>query len=118
MLVQGLVKARSGRGRQLGFPTANLDITGELEWGVYAGYATVEGQRYLAAIFVGPVEQFNIHHPQLEAHLLDFSGDLYGKELTVDLQKHLRDYQKFTSEASLVEAIKQDIEQVRQCLPV
>lgn len=109
MTIHGIVTARDGRGRILGFPTANVKLSNPVEWGVYAGYATVEGKRYPAAIFIGS--------DQLEAHLLDFFGDLYGKEMMVEIQRYIRGYQSFTSETKLIAAIQQDIKQIRLCLP-
>lgn len=96
-----------GYGRKLGFPTANLDIKeSEREKlppeGVYAGSGTIEGKEYRAGIIVGPGEK-------LEAHLIGYDGDAYGEEVTLQIEKFLREYKKFDTEAELIIQIKKDL---------
>jgi riboflavin kinase/FMN adenylyltransferase len=103
-------------GRQLGFPTANIDVTGLVlpPNGVYVGRATVNSNDYRVALNIG-VRPTITAQPQLrvEAHLLDFTGDLYGQELEVELGEKLRDEKKFSSAAELREQINRDVEAVR-----
>ena len=103
-------------GRQLGFPTANLDVTGLIlpPNGVYAGRATVDGKVFRVALNIG-VRPTITAQPQLrvEAHLLDFTGDLYGRELEVELGEKLRDEKKFSSAADLREQIGRDVAAAR-----
>jgi riboflavin kinase/FMN adenylyltransferase len=116
-LVARVVKG-AGIGRQLGFATANLDISGLLTppGGVYAASAEAGGQIYRAAVNIGrrPTVQPAAPDLQVEAHLLDFEGDLQGQELEITFVKKLRDEQKFPSLAALRDQIAKDVAQVRQ----
>ena len=109
---EGIVVTGDRRGAGLGFPTANLAMPRELlvpALGIYAGSAL--GQR--AAISIGTNPHFGGSEPRVEAFLLDFSGDLYGRRLVVELWERLRDEAAFGSEAELVEAIEGDVAQAR-----
>jgi riboflavin kinase / FMN adenylyltransferase len=110
--VEGVVERGDGRGRALGFPTANLRLPEELlvpPDGVYAG-ATL-GRR--AAISIGTNPHFGGGERRVEAHLLDFDGDLYGDRLVVELWDLLRSQARFGSLDELVAAIAADVERVR-----
>ena len=113
----GAVTAGDKIGRQLGFPTANLDVTGLVlpPNGVYAGGAKWNGQFYRAALNIGLRPTVAANEPQLrvEAHLLDFSGDLYGAELEVEIGAKLRGEQRFASLSELREQIARDVVAVR-----
>ena len=105
--IKGKVIKGDGYGRKLGFPTVNLDVNTE-EFpaeGVYAGQAILENKKYRAGIVIGP-------NNKIEAHLLGYDGDAYGKEVTLELQKFIREYKKFKTEKELIEQIKNDIELV------
>ena len=105
-------------GQQLGFPTANLDATGRVlpPHGVYAIHATVAGRRHRGVLNIGHRPTLQSPTPQLrvEAHLLDFSGDLYGQEIEVTFVEKLREEQRFPSLDALRQQIAQDVEQARQ----
>ena len=113
----GLVVAGDRLGRQLGFPTANLDATGLglPPNGVYAGCTRLNEQFYRVALNLGLRPTLAAAKLQLrvEAHLLDFSGDLYGRELEVEIGDKLRDERKFGSPADLREQIARDVAAVR-----
>lgn len=115
--VAGQVIAGDRVGRQLGFPTANLDVTGLVlpPNGVYAARAGVRGATHRAAVNIGFRPTLRHSDPQLhvEAHLLDFDGDLYGEEMELTFVEKLRDEQKFASPAELKEQIARDIAQAR-----
>jgi riboflavin kinase/FMN adenylyltransferase len=114
--VEGTVVTGDARGGTLGFPTANLDVRPELAVpgnGIYAGAAA--GHR--AAVSIGTNPHYSGHERRVEAHLLDFSGDLYGKRLVVELWQRLRDEQAFDSETALVEQISRDVEAARGIKP-
>ncbi|MDB6065249.1 MAG: Riboflavin biosynthesis protein [Pedosphaera sp.] len=100
-------------GRQLGFPTANLDVTGLAlpPHGVYAAHAQIAGHAYRAVVNIGSRPTLKNPAPEvrLEAHLLDFTGDLYGQELELLFIRKLRDEQKFPSLSGLKEQIARDI---------
>jgi len=113
--VAGVVVEGEHRGKLLGFPTANLDLApGQLlpPKGVYVGAAL--GHR--AAISIGVNPHYGGTTLSVEAHLLDFDGDLYGQRLTVELWEWLRDERAFGSEAELVAAIAADVEVARQAV--
>ena len=115
--ISGRVVEGDRLGRQLGFPTANLDTTGLIlpPNGVYSGRAKLKGQFYRVALNIGLRPTVASAEPQLrvEAHLLDFDGNLYEDELEVEIGEKLRDEQKFHSAAELCEQITRDIAQVR-----
>ena len=105
-------------GRKLGFPTANLDVSGLVlpPNGVYAAHAHVGGKLLRAALNIGVRPTLVASPPSLhvEAHLLDFDGDLYGQELEITFVEKLRDEQKFSSLDALKAQIVCDVEQTRQ----
>ena len=109
----GTVVRGDGLGHQLGFPTANLDVTGLVlpPHGVYAVHAEADGRTHRAVLNIGHRPTLQDPHPQLrvEAHLIDFTGDLYGKELEVAFVEKLRPEQKFASLGDLRHQIAQDI---------
>jgi riboflavin kinase / FMN adenylyltransferase len=111
--ISGRVVEGDHLGQQLGFPTANLDATGLTlpPNGVYAGFVNVKGKAYYAAINIGfrPTITSDTRQLRVEAHLLDFSGELYGEELEVEIGQKLRDEAKFASQAELREQIARDI---------
>ncbi|OGI73432.1 hypothetical protein A3D42_00730 [Candidatus Nomurabacteria bacterium RIFCSPHIGHO2_02_FULL_41_18] len=106
MQIKGTVIKGDGYGRRLGFPTVNLDIKAREfpKKGVYAGRAILDGKEYRAGIVIGP-------HAKIEAHLLGYSGDAYGKEVFLTLENFLREYKKFDTEEELIIQIKKDISQ-------
>jgi len=113
--VEGLVVEGDRRGRLLGFPTANLDTAADQllpPRGIYAGAAL--GHR--AAISIGVNPHYGGTTLRVEAHLLDFDGDLYGQRLAVELWQRLRDERAFASEAELVAAIAADVEAARRAV--
>jgi len=114
--IEGQVVAGARRGQQIGFPTANIAGIETLlpADGVYAGIALVEGRQFAAAINIGPNPTFQENARKVEAHLLDYSGDLYGKTLAVDLTARVRDVRKFVSRDELIDQIGRDVAAVRK----
>jgi riboflavin kinase/FMN adenylyltransferase len=111
--VEGIVVRGDGRGRELGFPTANLDVPEGLlvpPDGVYAGWT----RDRRAAISIGTNPHFGGVERRVEAHLLDFDGDLYGDRLVVELWSLLRGQRRFDSLEELVAAIDDDVERTRE----
>jgi riboflavin kinase / FMN adenylyltransferase len=104
-------------GRQLGFPTANLETTGLVlpPNGVYAGLTVVKRKAYRVALNIGFRPTLVSGKPELrvEGHLLDFSGRLYGAELEIEVGEKLRDEIKFGSQAELEAQIARDTAAVR-----
>lgn len=117
--VTGTVIHGDARGRTIGFPTANLQAIDVVipAPGVYAAIATVDDKRFQAAVNVGRSPTFGAGHAsQVEVHLLDFDGDLYGQALSVDFIDRVRDIAKFDSAAALANQLRQDIESTRNLL--
>jgi riboflavin kinase / FMN adenylyltransferase len=110
--VEGTVVAGDARGGTLGFPTANLAVSAELlvpPFGIYAGEAL--GHRAATSIGVNP--HYGGEERRVEAFLLDYEGDLYGRRLVVQLWERLRDERAFASEQELIEQIARDVEATR-----
>jgi riboflavin kinase / FMN adenylyltransferase len=113
----GPVVRGDGLGRQIGFPTANIDVAGLAlpPRGVYAAHATVRGRTHRAVINIGfrPTVRSAAPELRVEAHLLDFTGVLYGDELEVTFVERLRDEIQFASLPELRDQIARDIQQAR-----
>jgi len=105
-------------GRQFGFPTANLDAAGLAlpPNGVYAIHAIVRGKTHRAVLNIGTRPTLGDPNPSLrvEAHLLDFNGELYGEELEIVFAEKLRDEKKFPSVDELKAQIARDIERAKE----
>jgi riboflavin kinase/FMN adenylyltransferase len=119
--LQGTVVRGAGRGRGLGFPTANLEIWEYNAFpaaGVYACLATVEGAQVRAVTNIGlrPTFDEELIAPVIEAHLLDFEGDLYEKRMDLYFVERLRGEQKFSGSEELKKQIETDIRRARQIL--
>ena len=118
--IRGVVVGGVQRGREIGFPTANLEgidvlIPGP---GVYGGNVTVGGQQHVAAIHIGPNPTFDCDGSlKVEIHLLDYDGDLYGQTLLVDVVIRVRDIARFDSAQSLVGQLNKDLDFIRTRLP-
>ena len=111
--ISGRVIAGDGVGRKLGFPTANLDAAGLVlpPNGVYLGLAKIREKSRPAALNIGfrPTLATSGLQLRVEAHLLDFTGNLYGQELEVEIGEKLRDEQKFGSLEELKAQIAKDV---------
>lgn len=115
----GKAKKGAGYGRKIGFPTVNLDrrqysrLRRKPLPGIYAGTARIVGKikKYKAAIVIGPPERSGL--PKIEAHLLGFTGVLYGKRVELSLIKYLRNFMSFTTEETLKGQIVKDIRATR-----
>jgi riboflavin kinase/FMN adenylyltransferase len=115
-VVEGQVVAGAGRGRGLGFPTANLRTPQGIllpAGGIYAGRAEVHGRWWTAAVSIGTNPTFGDEPLHLEAHLLGFEGDLTGAVLAVELWARLRDELRFDSVDDLTRQMRDDVERTR-----
>jgi riboflavin kinase/FMN adenylyltransferase len=115
--LEGCVIAGEGRGAALGFPTANLDLDPHQALpldGVYATTAFVGGKPHPAAAFIGRRPTFSGVERIVEVHVLDFTGDLYRRNLKIDIIERVRGEQKFKDAESLVAQIEKDIRIVRE----
>jgi riboflavin kinase/FMN adenylyltransferase len=105
------------RGRELGYPTANLspDLEGLIPAdGVYACWATIDGVRYGAAVSIGNNPTFvGVPQKRVEAHLLDQDLDLYGKSIELEFVRYIRSMEKFDSVDALVAQMHRDDDDIR-----
>jgi len=112
-VISGKVIKGQKYGRKIGFPTANLDrrqflkIKIKPKFGVYSGVAILGSKYYRAGIVIGPLDKNGL--PKIEAHLLKFKGNLYGKKLILNTNKFIRPYKKFQSEQELISQIGKDL---------
>jgi riboflavin kinase/FMN adenylyltransferase len=120
--VRGVVVEGEKRGRELGFPTANVSVPGDILLpadGIYAGwFERADGSVHATAISLGrrPTFYVEAHASLLEAHLLDFAGDLYGEHVKVRFVSWLRGEARFDSVEALVEQIRRDCDEARRIL--
>ncbi len=116
-VLHGVVVVGDRRGRELGFPTANVEIQVEPPPdGVYAGWLDrADGSSHLAAVSVGsrPTYYGRQGERLVEAYVLDFDDDLYGEQVTVRLGEKVRDQVQFSDSDELVEQMRSDVEAVR-----
>ncbi len=116
--IRGRVVRGMDRGKELGFPTANLEARSELlpADGVYAAYAVLEGKRIEAVVNVGTAPTFGGKKRCIEAHILGFRGDIYGKDIEVEFVRRLRGERAFASMDALARRISKDAERAGRIL--
>jgi len=118
--VAGTVVQGDARGRELGYPTANIggDVQGFIPGdGVYAGWLTAGEQRYPAAISIGTNPTFEgVEERRVEAYVIDASLELYGETVTVDFVEHLRGMERFDTVDALIAQMDADVARARQVL--
>ena len=117
--VEGVVQKGDQRGRELGYPTANLEL-GDYQrpkYGIYAVRVTLDdGSEHPGVASLGVRPTFEPPQELLEAHLFDFDGDLYGRKIEVALHAFIRDEQKFDGVEALVEEMRRDEARARTLL--
>ena len=118
--IRGEVIKGDQRGRELGYPTANLKLGETIHpaYGIYAAHVCIAGEDvwHQSAVNIGIRPMFEVPVAQVEAHILDFDRDIYGKVLRVRLAKRLRGEAKFDSLSALIEQIEKDCQQTRSVL--
>ncbi|NUS72785.1 MAG: bifunctional riboflavin kinase/FAD synthetase [Corynebacteriales bacterium] len=118
-MVEGVVVRGDQRGRELGFPTANLEAHPYAAMpadGIYAGWMRRAGKEYRAAISIGSNPTFAGTSRRLEAYVLDFDADIYGEHVAIEFVDRLRDMVRFDSLESLIAAIEADVALTRDLL--
>ena len=114
--VEGRVQGGDHRGRILGFPTANFYYPDDIvipRHGVYAAACPIDGRTYKAISYIGLRPTFSLERVIVETYLLDFEGDLYDRELKVELRHFIREDRKFSSAEELKKQIALDIESAK-----
>ncbi len=116
--IEGQVKEGERRGRQIGFPTANLDTDWDIlpKVGVYATLAHVDGIVLNSITNVGYRPTFGNNELVIETHIFNFNEDIYKKRIEVEFVDRVRDEQKFNGPQALVEQIKKDVDRVNVIL--
>jgi riboflavin kinase/FMN adenylyltransferase len=113
---KGIVIKGDGYGRKIGFPTINIErrsfsrLEHKPRVGVYTGYVKLldtECLTYKAGIVIGPIDKAGL--PKIEAHLIGYSGNLYGKVAIFEVGKFIRKFKKFKTERELIAQIKKDL---------
>lgn len=117
--VEGEVMSGQKRGRTIGFPTANIQVWAEQLLpgnGVYAGWVTIDSEKFMAVTNIGVRPTFEGQHVTVEAHILDFDRDIYGKTVALTFEKRLRPEQKFNGIQELIAQIQNDVQTGREFL--
>lgn len=111
-----------GRGKEIGFPTLNLNINEEilLDEGIYSSWVVIDGVPYRGALHFGPVPTFSQKEKTMEVHLIDVSDDNFpdtnNKIIEVDVVEKIRDIKRFLESADLTEQIALDVEKIKNML--
>jgi riboflavin kinase/FMN adenylyltransferase len=114
--IRGTVIHGQGRGNRLGYPTANVGLVDTLlpGEGIYAGQAWIDSRPNATAMSLGSNPTFDESELKIEAFLLDYQGDLYGRGIEIDFLSRLRDIKKFDSVDRLVEQMALDVAETRK----
>ena len=114
--VSGVVRRDRHVGTEIGFPTVNIAINRDkfsLKNGVYSGKIDIDGKCYKTVINYGARPTFDLGERLIEAHIVGFSGDLYGKKLTVEFTDFIREIKKFNGKEELIKQLKKDVQGVK-----
>ncbi len=111
----GTVKKFSQEGRKLGYPTANIECEANAPEGVFVGYTKLINKRLPSIIFVGTPITLGETLKRAESHILDYEDkDLYGQSIQIEIERKLRDNEKFNSRVDLIKQMKQDEQLARK----
>ena len=117
--LSGKVVKGAGRGSQLGFPTANIEVPADLAIpadGIYACFANVEGQSLMAAVSIGTRPTFKDQGHAIEAFILDYTRALYDRVLTIDFVERIRNQEKYETIKALQDQVNRDVVRTREIL--
>ncbi|HOO97080.1 MAG TPA: bifunctional riboflavin kinase/FAD synthetase [Caldisericia bacterium] len=118
--LSGRVVTGAGIGKTLGFPTANIDVPDENKLipaeGVYACFVRLEGKTYQSVVSIGTRPTFHDNQRVIEAHLLDFEGNLYNMDIGIEFVDRLREQKRFDERDALKAQIGQDVKRARGIL--
>lgn len=110
----GKVRTHNKRGKNLGFPTANINLRKNIPEGIYISNTRVSGVEYKSLTFIGIAKTFNEKKFHAETYILDFSKNIYGKWISVNLIKRIRANKKFDSVNELIAEMKRDEKETRR----
>jgi riboflavin kinase/FMN adenylyltransferase len=112
--IEGIVVKGAARGKELGFPTANIQSENEITpQGVFLTTAELQQKKYLSLTNIGTHPTFDQKGIQIESYLIDFQGNLYGKKIRLHFIKKIRDERKFKNTKALSLQIEKDLEVAR-----
>ncbi len=110
----GKVRKNKQRGKSLGFPTANINLSKKIPEGIYVSYIKIGSSIFSALTFIGEAKTFNEKKFHAETYILDFKQDLYGKWISIKLLKKIRANKKFSSSEELIAQMKKDEQEARK----
>ena len=110
----GKVRKHNQRGKKLGFPTANINLTKNIPEGIYISRIKLNGSWHQALTFVGSAKTFHEKKILAETYILDFDRDIYGQWISINLLKKIRGNQKFESADKLIKQMKKDEQAARK----
>jgi riboflavin kinase/FMN adenylyltransferase len=111
--ISGVVIHGANRGKELGYPTANIRLHKKIPEGIYAGSVTINGKLHPAAVFVGSAKTFQRTDVKVECYIFNFDKQIYGKWITVKLYKKIRENKEFDSVEDLTAQIEKDVEEIK-----
>jgi len=118
-IILGKVIKGKGRGKYLGYPTANIEVSPDKllpPAGVYAVWVTIDNERFKGALNIGKRPTFEEKETSIEVHVFNFNKNIYGKILKIELVKYIREERKFSSIDELKNQIKKDCQLIDQVL--
>lgn len=104
----GIVEKGKNRGKKMGFPTANISLDQRVDEGIYVSLASVNNLKLPSLTFIGAAVTFGEEKALVETYILDFSEDLYGQEIEIELLEKIRDNKKFDSIDELIKQMEED----------
>ncbi len=112
--IHGKVRHGQNRGKTLGFPTANINVSSKIPEGIYISKTKISNQFYPSITFIGSALTFGETKKQAETYILEFEQNLYGKFVSVEIIKKLRENKKFDSSESLIAQMEEDKRQAQE----
>ena len=113
MKISGIVIEGQKKSSLIGFPTANIKVSPGVFSGIYEGVVDMDGRKYKGAIYVG-----NKRPNVLEAHILGFTGDIYGKKIAICVGEKIREDVEETDENRLRQMIEDDVRKIKEMKPL
>lgn len=110
----GKVRKHIQRGKRLGFPTANINLSKQVPEGIYVSITKIENRQYSSLTFIGRAKTFNEKKFQAETYILDFKKDIYNRWMTVTILSKIRENKKFDSAEELIKQMKKDEQKARK----